>query len=106
MPINVERTKNGSTLHLDQARDRARRVVRVDRGQHEVAGHRGVNGDFRRFLVADLADHDHVGILPQECAQRAREGEPDLRLHGDLVNAADLVLDGVLGGQDVDVRVG
>ena len=91
-------------LHLDQARDGAGRVVRVERGEHEVTGHRRVDRDLRRLLVADLADHDHVGILAQEGAQRAREGEPDLRLHVHLVDAADLVLDRILGGEDVDVR--
>ena len=45
------------------------------------------------------------GILTQEGAQRAREREPDLRLHVHLVDAADLVLDRILGGEDVDVRV-
>ena len=47
-------------VHLDQARDGAGGVVRVDRREHEVARHRGVDGDLRRLLVADLADHDHV----------------------------------------------
>ncbi len=58
-----------------------------------------------RLLVADLADHDDVGILPEEGAQRAGEGEADLRLDVHLVDAADLVLDRILGREDVEVRL-
>ena len=57
-------------------------------------------------MVADLADHDDVRVLAEEGAERAREGEPDLRLDVHLVDALDLVLDRVLGRQDVEVRAG
>jgi hypothetical protein len=36
-------------------------VVRVDRREDEVAGERGLHGDVRGLLVADLAHHDLVG---------------------------------------------
>ena len=65
--------------HVDQARDGAGGVVRVDRREHEVTRERRVDRDLDRLLVADLADHDDVRILAQEGAERAREGEPDLR---------------------------
>ena len=58
-----------------------------------------------RLLVADLADHDDVRVLPEEGAQRAREREPDLRLDVHLVDALNLVLDRILGGEDVEVRL-
>ena len=92
--------------HVDGARDGARGVVRVDRREHEVTRERRVDRDLERLRVADLADHDDVGVLPEERAQRAREREADLRLHVHLVDALDLVLDRVLGGQDVEVRAG
>ena len=57
-----------------------------------------------RLLVADLADHDDVRVLPEEGAERAREREADLRLDVDLVDPLDLVLDRILGRQDVEVR--
>ena len=56
-----------------------------------------------RLVVADLADHDDVRVLAEEGAQRAGEGEPDLGLHVDLVDPLDLVLDRILGGEDVEV---
>src|SRR5690606_41084791 len=55
-------------------------------------------------LFRSLADHDDVRVLPQERAERAGEGEPDLRLHVDLVDPGDLVLHRILGREDVDVR--
>ena len=51
--------------------------------------------------VADLADHDDVRILPQDRAQHAGERQADLRLHLDLVDAGQLVLDRVLDGEDL-----
>jgi hypothetical protein len=47
-------------------------VVRVQRREHEVAGQRRLHGDLRRLEIAYLADHDDVGILAQDRAQRAR----------------------------------
>ena len=58
----------------------------------------------RRLLVADLADQDDVGVLPQHRAQHAREGEALLLVDLDLVDALQLVLDRVLDGDDVDLR--
>ncbi len=52
--------------HVDRPGDRASGVVRVDRREHEVPGERRVDGDFQRFRVADLADHDDVRILPEK----------------------------------------
>ena len=78
-------------------------VVGVQRREHEVAGQRRLDGDLRGLEVADLADHDDVGVLPQDRAQRVGEGEADLRLHLDLVDAGQLVLDRVLDGEDLHV---
>ena len=82
-----------------QPRDRGRGAVGVERGKHQVAGQRGLDRDLRRLQVADLADHDDVRVLAQDRAQRMREGEADLRLHLDLVDAGQLVLDRILDGE-------
>jgi hypothetical protein len=55
-------------------------AVGVQRAQHQVAGQRGLDGDARGLLVADLADHDHVGVGAQEGAQRLGEGPVDARV--------------------------
>ena len=87
--------------HVDQAGDSARRVVGVNGGQHQVTGERCLDRDLRRLFVADLADHDDVGILAQESAQRAGEGQPDPWFDVQLVDPAELVLHGIFGGEDV-----
>ncbi len=56
--------------HVDEAGDGAGGVVGVHGGEHEVAGERGLDRDLGGLLVADLADHDDVGVLAEEGAQR------------------------------------
>ncbi len=63
-----------------------------------------MNGYVRRFLVANLADHDDVGILPDNRTQAAGESKPDFRQHVNLVDPFDLVFDGVLDGDDLLFR--
>ena len=56
--------------HVGDAVERLRRVVRVERREHEVTG----LGDRQRELhglgVAHLTDEDHVGVLAEGGAQR------------------------------------
>jgi hypothetical protein len=73
----------------------------VQRGQHQVAGERGLDGDLRGLEVADLADHDHVRVLPQDGAQGLGEVELDLRVDLRLADAGQLVLDRVFHRHDV-----
>src|SRR5262249_54181979 len=87
--------------HLEQSRHRAGGVVRVQGREHQVAGQRGLDGDLGGLRVADLTDHDDVGVLAHDGAQPAGEGEADRRLHVDLVHPEELVLDGILGGDDL-----
>ena len=84
--------------HVAQPGDAGGGRVGVQRGQHQMPGQRRLHGDLRGLQVADFADHDHVRILAQDRAQQAGEGQADLRLDLDLVDAAQLVLDRVLDG--------
>ena len=90
--------------HVDDAVDRLRGVLGVQRGEHEVAGlGRGQRGG-DRLEVAHLADEDHVGVLAQRGLQRGGEA---LRVGAQLalVDEAALVgvqeLDRVLDRHDV-----
>ncbi len=53
--------------------------------------------------VADLADEDDVGVLAQDAAQAAGEGQAGALVHLHLRDAGDLHLDRVLEGDDVAV---
>ena len=48
--------------------DGFRRVVGVQRAEHEVAGHGGADGDIGGFRVADLAHEQDVDVLAQRGA--------------------------------------
>ena len=91
--------------HVDETGDDAGGVVGVQRREHQVARERGLHGDVGRLAVADLADEADVRVLAQHRAQHRGEREADLLVHGDLVDARQLVLDRVLGGDDVHVRL-
>ena len=61
----------------------------------------GLDRDARGLGVPDLADHDDVGVGAEHGPQALGEGEARLEVHLDLVDPGDLVLDGVLHGEDV-----
>ena len=54
--------------HVRKARQRSRCVVGVQRGEHHVAGLRGLDRDFRGLEVADFADHHDIRVLAQKGA--------------------------------------
>src|SRR5262249_46163873 len=76
-------------------------VVRVDGGEHEMPGQRRLDGDLRRLGIANLADHDLVGIVPQNRSQAARERQALLLVDRNLRDAAKLILDRILNRDDL-----
>src|SRR5260370_27062116 len=59
-----------------------------------------MDGDLGGFLVADFTHHDLVGIMAQDGTQAARKGEALLFIYGNLRDAAQLILDGILDGDN------
>jgi hypothetical protein len=55
-----------------ETRDGAGGVVGVERGEHQVTGERGADGDLGGVFVADFTDHNDVGILAEDVAEGAR----------------------------------
>ena len=89
---------------VDDAVDGARRALRVQRREHEVAGLGGGERGRDRLEVAHLAEEDHVGVLAQRRAQRLAEGRcvgADLALGDDAALVPVHELDRVFDGEDV-----
>ncbi len=90
--------------HVGDAIERLRRVVGVQRGEHEVTGLGERQRELNRLRVAHLADEDDVGVFPQRRSEGAGER---LRVDTDfpLVDRGDPMLvrvfDRVLDGEDV-----
>src|SRR5882724_5822352 len=59
--------------HVDKAADDVGDVVRMNGCENQVPSKSGLNSDLRGFLIADFADHDFVGIVPQDSATRGRK---------------------------------
>ncbi len=70
-----------------------------------MPGQGGLHGDTSSLDVADLANQDDVGILPQDGAQARGESESGLLVRLDLVDAGEDVLDRILDRHDVTSRV-
>ena len=90
--------------HVDDAVEGLRRVVGVQRGEHEVTGLGQGQRDGDRVEVAHFAEEDDVGVFTQGAAQAVEEVVhvgADLALvdHRDLVVVQ--VFDRVLDGEDV-----
>jgi hypothetical protein len=81
------------------------RVVGVQRAEHQVARQRRLHGDLRRLKVADLADQDDVRVLTQEASQQLARRSAPPRVHLALAQPVDVVLDRVLGRQDLGLDV-
>ena len=98
-----ERARDHIRLRADvhQSRDHRRRVIGVKRREHEMARLGGLHRDLGRLRIADLADENDVGILPQDRPQRAGKRQLDLFVDLRLVDARNLVLDRILDRDDV-----
>src|ERR1041384_1533104 len=101
--VDRVREKEGLDPHVIEARDRAYRVVRVERRKDQVPRVGELHGDLRRDLVSHLAHHDHVGVMAKESAKRALEIELVVQL--DLAASFDEVFDRVLDRDDVEPRI-
>ena len=67
-----------------------------------MAGLRRLDRDIGGLEIADFADHDDIGILAQECAERRGKGETSLLVQVDLIDARELDFRRILRRRDVD----
>ncbi len=91
--------------HVGQPRNRAGRVVGVQRREYEVAGERRADRDVGRLAVANLAHHDDVRILTHNVPQPGSKRQPDLRVHVELVDPVHLVFDRIFNRDDLLVAL-
>ena len=89
---------------VDDAVERLVGAVGVQRRQHQVAGLGELDAVLHRLAVADLADQDHVGRLPQRVLERGVPGigiDADLAVRDHAALVRMHVLDRVLDRDDV-----
>ena len=63
----------GLDPHVEESADDLAGAAGVEGGERQVAGQRGLERDLGGASVADLADGDHLGILPEQRGGRPQE---------------------------------
>ena len=66
-----------------------------------MARHGSLNGNLRRFKIANFTNHDDVGVLSQNGAQSLGEGQVNLRVDLCLSHTCQFIFDGVFHCHDV-----
>src|SRR6185437_10075432 len=87
--------------HVDETANHVGDVVGVDSCEYQVARERRLNGDLRRLLIANFADHDFVRVVTQNRPQAASKRQSLLFVHRNLGDAADLIFDGIFDGDNL-----
>ena len=77
-------------------------------GVHYLAKHRHLrlrlDAGLGGLQIADLADHDHIGVVAQERSQRPRKVQSDAGLHLHLLHPAELIFDWILDRHQLALR--
>jgi hypothetical protein len=90
--------------HVFEARQCGGCIRRVQGREDERSRERRLERHCGSLQVAHLADGDHVGVAAQDRAETRLERHVRVRVHLDLVDAVEPVLDRVFHGDDVELR--
>ena len=71
--------------------------------EYQVSRQRSLNCHFSGLCIADFTDKDHVGCLTKHRTNDSREVETNVVLDLNLVNAGQVILDRVFGGDDLPI---
>src|SRR5439155_1324753 len=95
------RNKEWLRAHVDQTRDRAGRIVGVERSKNEMPCERRLNCNLRRLQIARLSNHDAIRVLPQEVTQNSSKGEADSFIDRHLHDSLQIIFDRLLGSDQL-----
>ena len=87
--------------HVQHPHHSPRRVVRMKRGEHQMARYRGPYTGLQRLAVPGLSHHDHVRILAQGSPEPRFKRKPGLGIDLHLADAPDVLLHWILNGHNV-----
>ena len=76
----------------------------MQRAKHQVTSECSLNGDVCDFAISNFTDQDDVRRLTQHALQHHAEAETDLFANLHLIDAVEVVLNGILSGDDLAVR--
>ena len=94
----------GFHTHIQQTRYGSRSVVSMQSRKNQMAGKGTANGNVGGFAVANLTNHDDVRVLSNNGPQTIGKIQTTLAVYGDLIDAVELILNGVLNSDDLLLR--
>ena len=99
---NVSRHDVRQHTQILQARNGADGGIGMQRGIHLMAGHRGAECHFCRFLIANLTDQNDIRILPHHGANATGEIEFGDFIDRRLANHRHRIFDRIFQRHDID----
>src|SRR5205823_9838664 len=90
--------------HIDKPCYCTWRIIRMERAKDQMARKSGPDRNVGSLEIANLSDHDDVGILTDDVTQSRSECKTDLRIHVDLIDAIHLILDRIFDRDDLANR--
>jgi hypothetical protein len=87
--------------HAKHALDAAGSDRCVQGRQYQVAAVGRTDRNLRGFRVANLADHDDIGVLSQDRSKSIGKRQLDFRIDLHLADAVELIFDRILNRDDV-----
>ena len=100
-PFDGARDEEWFDSHVDNPSEGTSGIIRVEGAEHRVTGEGGLDGILCGFRIADFTDEDNVGVMAEDASQGGGKRQTDLRMDLDLIDAIELVLDGVFGRDDL-----
>src|SRR4029450_10308558 len=87
-------------VHAQHTGGPADGIVRVERAENKVTGHRCADRNIGGFDITNLTNHHYVGILSQNVTETFRKRQVDFRFHVDLRNAGQSIFHRLFDGNE------
>ena len=87
--------------HVQESAEHVDDVIRMDAREHKMPRQRRLNRDLGCLDVADLSNHDLVGVVTQNRSKAAGESKSFLFVHRNLRDTANLIFNRIFNRKNL-----